>query len=149
MALWRRTGHHHGFVCTKMFEQPSGIYSRFLNLFIFTIKSFCTISGKAVIHIAVVMTSVPILAPNAKAPAPALNTTPSLVFVFLQHQLTTLTTPIMSDRAKEALRAESTHLRATAQDVLLSGAYLYPFKARPPQTQPFHPTLTKRSTTSN
>ncbi|OJJ03330.1 hypothetical protein ASPVEDRAFT_42842 [Aspergillus versicolor CBS 583.65] len=34
----------------------------------------------------------------------------------------------MSDRAKEALRAESTHLRATAQDVLLSGAYLYPFK---------------------
>ncbi|OJJ56955.1 hypothetical protein ASPSYDRAFT_154879 [Aspergillus sydowii CBS 593.65] len=45
----------------------------------------------------------------------------------------------MSDRAKEALRAETTHLRATAQDVLLSGAYFYPFKARPSNpTIPFH-----------
>ncbi|KAL4990952.1 hypothetical protein BDW68DRAFT_16560 [Aspergillus falconensis] len=34
----------------------------------------------------------------------------------------------MSDRAKEALRAESANLHATAQDVILSGAYLYPFK---------------------
>ncbi|KAL4785892.1 hypothetical protein BJX76DRAFT_150316 [Aspergillus varians] len=34
----------------------------------------------------------------------------------------------MSDRAIEALRAESSNLRATAQDVILSGAYLYPFK---------------------
>ncbi|KAL4872408.1 hypothetical protein BDV12DRAFT_162156 [Aspergillus spectabilis] len=34
----------------------------------------------------------------------------------------------MSDRAKEALHAESANLRAIAQDVALSGAYLYPFK---------------------
>ncbi|KAL2868574.1 uncharacterized protein BJX67DRAFT_45455 [Aspergillus lucknowensis] len=34
----------------------------------------------------------------------------------------------MSDRAKEALRAESANLAAIAQDVAFSGAYLYPFK---------------------
>ncbi|KAL4808809.1 hypothetical protein BDV18DRAFT_90278 [Aspergillus unguis] len=34
----------------------------------------------------------------------------------------------MSDRAKEALRAESSNLQAAASDVLFSGAYLYPFK---------------------
>ncbi|KAL4751564.1 hypothetical protein BDW72DRAFT_192758 [Aspergillus terricola var. indicus] len=54
----------------------------------------------------------------------------------------------MSDRAKEALRAESANLRATAQDVLLSGTYLYPFKGilhlttHPPLYKP----LTKRLT---
>lgn len=77
MALWRRTGHHDGFVCTELFEQSSGIYSRFLNSFILTIKSFCTIPGKPVLHIALVMTSVPTKSP--KAPAPALNTTPSRI----------------------------------------------------------------------
>ncbi|KAL5343458.1 hypothetical protein BJX70DRAFT_354209 [Aspergillus crustosus] len=34
----------------------------------------------------------------------------------------------MSDRAKEAVRAETANLRAIAQDVAFSGAYLYPFK---------------------
>ncbi|KAL4926799.1 uncharacterized protein BDV17DRAFT_141389 [Aspergillus undulatus] len=34
----------------------------------------------------------------------------------------------MSDRAKEALRAESSNLAATSRDILFSGAYLYPFK---------------------
>ncbi|RDW72377.1 EI24 domain-containing protein [Aspergillus mulundensis] len=52
----------------------------------------------------------------------------------------------MSDRAKEALRAESSNLRAAAQDVLVSGAYIYPFKGilhfttHPPLYKP----LTKR-----
>ncbi|KAL4901459.1 hypothetical protein BDW74DRAFT_170169 [Aspergillus multicolor] len=54
----------------------------------------------------------------------------------------------MSDRAKEAVRAESSNLRAAAQDVLVSGAYLYPFKGilhfatHPPLYKP----LTKRLT---
>ncbi|KAL3493145.1 hypothetical protein BJX62DRAFT_235459 [Aspergillus germanicus] len=34
----------------------------------------------------------------------------------------------MSDRAKEAIRAESSNLAATAHDIAFSGAYLYPFK---------------------
>ncbi|KAL2822155.1 hypothetical protein BDW59DRAFT_173963 [Aspergillus cavernicola] len=34
----------------------------------------------------------------------------------------------MSDRAQEALRAESKHLSAVASDIAFSGAYLYPFK---------------------
>ncbi|KAL5003676.1 hypothetical protein BDV10DRAFT_1560 [Aspergillus recurvatus] len=54
----------------------------------------------------------------------------------------------MSDRAKEALRAESANLRATAQDVLLSGAYLYPFKGILHLTThpPLYTPLTKRLT---
>ncbi|KAL2829389.1 hypothetical protein BJY01DRAFT_124694 [Aspergillus pseudoustus] len=48
----------------------------------------------------------------------------------------------MSDRAKEALRAESANLAATAHDIAFSGAYLYPFKgivhlaSRPPLYTP-------------
>ncbi|EAA60438.1 hypothetical protein AN4636.2 [Aspergillus nidulans FGSC A4] len=46
----------------------------------------------------------------------------------------------MSDRAKEALRAESANLRATAQDVVLSGTYLYPFRVPSSLFHPYIPT---------
>ncbi|KAL2812430.1 hypothetical protein BJX63DRAFT_248165 [Aspergillus granulosus] len=48
----------------------------------------------------------------------------------------------MSDRAKEALRAQSANLAATAHEIAFSGAYLYPFKgifhlaSRPPLYTP-------------
>ncbi|KAL4881010.1 hypothetical protein BJY04DRAFT_64023 [Aspergillus karnatakaensis] len=51
----------------------------------------------------------------------------------------------MSDRAKEALRAESANLRAIAQDVAFSGAYFYPFRGILHLTT--HPSLLRPLTT--
>ncbi|KAL4949027.1 hypothetical protein BDW69DRAFT_198419 [Aspergillus filifer] len=55
----------------------------------------------------------------------------------------------MSDRAKEALRAESANLAATSRDILFSGAYLYPFKGllhfttHPPLYKPLYSRITQ------